>query len=79
MERKRAFIITVLMALAVMFTQAQEVKVPLRFDFYYTYEKMNEALKALNIAYPDFTKVEEVGRSEEESHHGADNQQPENG
>jgi hypothetical protein len=39
MERKRVFMISALMALAVMLTQAQEVKVPLRFDFYYTYEK----------------------------------------
>jgi hypothetical protein len=65
MERKRIFMISVLMALAVMLTQAQEVKVPLRFDYYYSYEKVNEALKALNTAYPEFTKLEEVGRSEE--------------
>jgi len=65
MERKKAFTILALTVVAVMFTQAQEVKVPLRFDFYYSYEKMAEAMKALNTAYPEFTKLDEVGRSEE--------------
>jgi len=45
---------------------AQEIKVPLRFDHYYTYEQVNEALKALNRAYPSLTMLEEVGRSEED-------------
>jgi hypothetical protein len=49
MERKRVFMISALMVLAVMLTQAQDVKVPLRFDYYYSYEKMNEALKASTL------------------------------
>ncbi|MZQ79953.1 MAG: hypothetical protein GT599_08335 [Bacteroidales bacterium] len=65
MERKRVFMLLAMMALAVMLIRAQEVKVPLRFDFYYSYEKMVEAMKALNTAYPEFTKLDEVGRSEE--------------
>ncbi len=44
---------------------AQEIKVPLRFDHYYTYEQVVEALKALHSAYPALTGIEEVGRSEE--------------
>ncbi len=65
MGRRKAFITTVVMALAVTLAQAQEIKVPLRFDFYYTYEKMTEALKALNKAYPELTSLDEAGRSEE--------------
>ncbi|MDX9729942.1 MAG: M14 family metallopeptidase [Bacteroidales bacterium] len=52
-------------ALAVTLLQAQEIKVPLRFDYYYSYEKMAEAMKALNKAYPELTSLDEVGRSEE--------------
>ena len=65
MDRKRVFMIFALTVLTVMLTQAQEVKVPLRFDSYYSYEKMAEAMKALNTAWPELTKLEEVGRSEE--------------
>jgi hypothetical protein len=42
-----------------------KITVPLRFDHYYTYEQIGEALLALHAAYPDLTKVESVGRSEE--------------
>lgn len=45
--------------------QAQEISVPLRFDHYYNYEEVTEALQALNGAYPDITKLAEVGKSEE--------------
>lgn len=65
MERRKAFMITAVMVLAVTLAQAQEVQVPLRFDFYYSYEKMTEALKALNKAYPELTSLYEAGRSEE--------------
>ena len=65
MERRKAFMITAVMVLAVTLAQAQEVQVPLRFDFYYSYEKMTEALKALNKAYPELTSLDEAGRSEE--------------
>ena len=41
------------------------ITVPLRFDHYYTYEQLGEALRALHAAYPDFTTVESVGKSEE--------------
>ncbi len=65
MKIKRSAITVVLMAMAIALSQAQEVKVPLRFDFYYSYEKVVEALKALNTAYPELTKLDEVGKSEE--------------
>ncbi len=65
MRGKRSFMTAALTALAIMLIQAQEVKVPLRFDFYYSYEKVVEALKALNSAYPELTKLDQVGKSEE--------------
>ena len=65
MRGKRSFMTAALTALAIMLIQAQEVKVPLRFDFYYSYEKVVEALKALNTAYPELTKLDQVGKSEE--------------
>ncbi len=42
-----------------------KITVPLRFDFYYTYEEMNQAMEALHKAYPKLTKFESVGKSEE--------------
>jgi len=42
-----------------------KIEVPLRFDRYYNYDEVNEALKALNKAYPELTKLEVVGKSEE--------------
>jgi hypothetical protein len=42
-----------------------KITVPLRFDHYYTYEQIGEALTALHAAYPDLTKLESVGKSEE--------------
>ncbi len=65
MRGKRSFITAVLAFVAIVLIQAQEVKVPLRFDFYYSYEKVVEALKALNAAYPAMTRLDQVGKSEE--------------
>src|SRR5665811_909270 len=42
-----------------------KIEVPLRFDRYYSYDEVNEALKVLNKAYPELTKIEIVGKSEE--------------
>jgi len=44
---------------------AQKIAVPLRFDHYYTYEQVGEALRALRDAYPQLATVESIGRSEE--------------
>jgi hypothetical protein len=45
--------------------QTNKISVPLRFDHYYTLEQVYEAVQALNKAYPEMTKLEEVGKSEE--------------
>ncbi len=42
-----------------------KIEVPLRFDRYYNYDDVVEALKVLNKAYPELTKLEMVGKSEE--------------
>lgn len=42
-----------------------EITVPLRFDHYYDYDQLVEAMKALNKAYPGLSKMELVGKSEE--------------
>ena len=47
------------------FAQSQNIDVPLRFDHYYDYGQMVEALKALNKAFPDMTDIEVIGKSEE--------------
>ncbi len=65
MKRNRILMIMALIALYAITVNGQEVKVPLRFDFYYTYEQMNEALRALSRAYPDLATVEVVGKSDE--------------
>jgi len=46
-------------------TGAESIAVPLRFDRYYTYEQVVEALRTLNRAYPQLTALNLVGRSEE--------------
>ncbi len=43
----------------------QSIEIPLRFDKYYTYEEVNEALEKLHTAYKNITKLELVGKSEE--------------
>lgn len=42
-----------------------EVAVPLRFDYYYSYDMVIEALEKLHKAYPRLTKLDLVGKSEE--------------
>lgn len=46
--------------------QERKISVPLTFDLYYTYDEVVTALKALNQAFPEFTKLEIVGKSEED-------------
>ena len=51
---------------AVAQTKAEsKVTVPLRFDFYYDYPEVNQALEALHKAYPALTSIESIGKSEE--------------
>jgi Zinc carboxypeptidase len=42
-----------------------QVSVPLSFDNYYTLDRLFEALKALNAAFPELTTLEVAGKSEE--------------
>lgn len=42
-----------------------KVTIPLRFDYYYSYDMVIEALKKLHQAYPGLTKLDLVGKSEE--------------
>jgi len=46
--------------------QVQNITVPLRFDHYYDYDQLVQALKVLHQAYPNLTKLELVGKSEEQ-------------
>lgn len=58
-------ILLVSFAFAGFSTNKGKIEIPLRFDRYYNYDEVNEALKALNKAYPGLTKIEVVGQSEE--------------
>ncbi len=42
-----------------------KIEIPLRFDRYYTYEDVLEALKLMHSTYPTLTKLDLVGKSEE--------------
>jgi hypothetical protein len=44
---------------------AVPIAVPLRFDRYYTYEQIGEALRVLHGAYPALTTLDVVGKSDE--------------
>ena len=44
---------------------SQKIEIPLRFDRYYTYQELNQALRQLNKAYPDLTHLDLVGKSDE--------------
>ena len=44
---------------------AGKITIPLRFDRYYTYAQVGEALQALHEAYPALTTLEAIGKSEE--------------
>ena len=59
--------VLVLMALGTPDLGAQKsgIEIPLRFDRYYTYDEVNEALRALNKAYPKLTSLVLVGHSDE--------------
>ncbi len=59
---KRVALLSIIISVASLFVAASdpEIKVPLRFDHYYTYEQLVEAVKALNKAYPDLSTLELV-------------------
>ncbi|MEN8116356.1 MAG: M14 family metallopeptidase [Bacteroidota bacterium] len=59
------FITLFSVAFAGLSNENEKIEVPLRFDRYYTYEEVNKALEVLHKAYPDLTKLDVVGESEE--------------
>ncbi len=54
-----------LVFISVLFAQKREITIPLRFDHYYTYDQVNEALRKMNQAYPKLTQLDLVGHSDE--------------
>lgn len=59
-------VLTALLAVALQLpAQAQEIEVPLRFDHYYDYAQVVEAVEALHDAYPEMTSTKVIGKSEE--------------
>ncbi|HUW93394.1 MAG TPA: M14 family metallopeptidase [Bacteroidales bacterium] len=65
MKLRISYITGILLLFTFALSSAQEIKVPLRFDHYYSYDQVVEALKALNAAYPKLTTLDQVGKSEE--------------
>jgi hypothetical protein len=65
MKQLFIFILLISFALVSKSETKGKIEVPLRFDRYYEYDEVNDALKALNKAYPEMTKLEVVGKSEE--------------
>ena len=62
--------VILLLGLFLVFTTAYsadkaKIEIPLRFDRYYDYQEVIEALNVLHKAFPDLTKLELVGKSEE--------------
>ena len=62
--------IMLLFGLFLVFTTAYsadkgKIEIPLRFDRYYNYQEVIEALNVLHKAFPNLTKLELVGKSEE--------------
>ena len=47
------------------YLSGQEIAVPLRFDRYYNYDQVNEAMQALHQEYPGLTSLNLVGYSDE--------------
>jgi hypothetical protein len=59
------FFMLAALVLPVSATSKGKIDVPLRFDRYYDLAEVEEALRALNSAYPELTKLDVVGKSEE--------------
>jgi hypothetical protein len=65
MKRTILFFLVFQLTFAGFAAEKKKIEVPLRFDRYYSLEEVTEALKALNEAFPKFTKLDVVGKSEE--------------
>ena len=64
--KKMLLLTLILVIVALVPAETTKITVPLRFDHYYTLEQVYEAVQALNTAYPEMTKLEEAGKSEED-------------
>ncbi|MBN2344808.1 MAG: hypothetical protein JXO51_00350 [Candidatus Aminicenantes bacterium] len=68
MKRSSAFILIALLGALALPGPVQAgtaLRVPLSFDYYYTYEMVVEAMRLLHRAYPRLTHLDLVGNSEE--------------
>jgi len=70
MKRLTALMVSMLLGLSSFIVYAgqfekHDVTVPLSFDYYYSYDMVVEALQKLHGAYPQLTKLDLVGKSEE--------------
>ena len=71
MRKLSVLLLAILFGVTVVFStdaksfKEHDVTVPLRFDYYYTYDMVIEALKKLHRAYPRLTRLDLVGKSEE--------------
>ncbi len=65
MKRILFLTLAALVSSSVICQTGNKMEIPLRFDRYYNYEEVIEALKALHKAYPGLSKLEVVGVSEE--------------
>lgn len=63
--KKRPLLFIFLMLSFTLFAENEKIEVPLRFDRYYNYEEVIEAMKALHEAWPEMTKLDMIGQSEE--------------
>jgi len=63
--KKMLLLTLILVIVALVPAETTKITVALRFDHYYTLEQVYEAVQALNTAYPEMTKLEEAGKSEE--------------
>ncbi len=66
MKRVTLLLVVILFLSVVIPSETVKVTVPLRFDQYYPLEMVYEALQALHKAYSKQTKLEMVGKSEED-------------
>ncbi len=58
-------LLIILTSISTLSAQENKIEVPLRFDRYYNYAQVNEALVALNKAFPKLTRLEMIGHSDE--------------
>jgi len=68
MKKTICFSLILLLSLAAVInaeTTDRKIAVPLTFDDYYSYEEVVKAMEALNKAFPELTKIDLLGKSEE--------------